>query len=426
MPRKVDRFNVDGEDYVIEPVLDAVPTQGSVNGVESGGVYSAMQQDKTSVPMSGDNRNFTANGAALLELEQHKQSVQGLYWKYVNSNISGRFTAFGSDNFVVVDYVANTNRIQYSPDGETWHEATVNFTPTNGYYNQVAYGENGNFVTGHSMGGVILYSDDDGKTWDTATLPGDITAMHIFNTFCYFKGVWVTAGNYGSMTSLYSTDNGHTWQHTTGEVFGGIGISGYFVKSETCIIKESGADANYAFLRSTDGINWTGFNLPSLGAGRQGSVSYAGGAWFICHSGLGGGLYRSTDEGITWTRVLVTDDGNNVLYKFGWVAELNGCLFANSYGGTSDALFVSTDNGANWMKTGVTVPSSSYLRKLGGILVAGCWAGLGGNFMRSVDGLNWEQTTVTAAIRFMDIAYGKGKYVATQTITNSYIPMVTV
>lgn len=58
-PQVVDRFNVDGQEYSIEPVLDPIPTSGSPRAVTSGGVFA----DKSAVPVKNSTKNFTAAGA---------------------------------------------------------------------------------------------------------------------------------------------------------------------------------------------------------------------------------------------------------------------------------------------------------------------------------------------------------------------------
>ena len=42
MPNIVDRFNVNGQDFFIEPVLDNAPTEGSQHGISSNGVYQTL------------------------------------------------------------------------------------------------------------------------------------------------------------------------------------------------------------------------------------------------------------------------------------------------------------------------------------------------------------------------------------------------
>lgn len=64
----IDKFNVDGNTYDMEPVLDPVPTQDSVIGVESGGIWTALKQikdsiSKSNVPVVDSQAFFTAGGA---------------------------------------------------------------------------------------------------------------------------------------------------------------------------------------------------------------------------------------------------------------------------------------------------------------------------------------------------------------------------
>jgi hypothetical protein len=64
----INMFNVNGQTYEMEPVLDPAPTQDSVIGVESGGVWSAFKQIKDSIaksdiPVADSQAFFTAGGA---------------------------------------------------------------------------------------------------------------------------------------------------------------------------------------------------------------------------------------------------------------------------------------------------------------------------------------------------------------------------
>lgn len=64
----IDKFNVDGNTYDMEPVLDTAPVQDSELGVESGGVWTALKQikdsiSKSNVPVADSQAFFTAGGA---------------------------------------------------------------------------------------------------------------------------------------------------------------------------------------------------------------------------------------------------------------------------------------------------------------------------------------------------------------------------
>src|SRR4029453_19008482 len=98
--------------------------------------------------------------------------------------------------------------------------------------------------------------------------------------------------------------------------------------------------------RSTDnGDSWTGLNTGVPNATFLSLTINASGHIFAGGDSLGGPLciIRSTDNGDSWQPVnngLTTGNGINAL-----IATASGYLFAGSYG---DGVFDSTDNGDNW------------------------------------------------------------------------------
>lgn len=55
----INMFNVDGQTYEMEPVLDPAPTENSENGIESNGMF----EDKSDIPVANSRKSFTAGGA---------------------------------------------------------------------------------------------------------------------------------------------------------------------------------------------------------------------------------------------------------------------------------------------------------------------------------------------------------------------------
>ncbi len=93
------------------------------------------------------------------------------------------------------------------------------------------------------------------------------------------------------------------------------------------------------------------------------------------------GVFRSTNNGINWTRV-ITGLSNDNIYS---LAASGSNLFAGTYNG----VYRSTDNGTNWLaaKNGLTYPTVWSLAILGTNLFAGTY--YGGVYRSTDNGTSW-------------------------------------
>ena len=162
------------------------------------------------------------------------------------------------------------------------------------------------------------------------------------------------AGTYGGQ--IYrSTDHGDSWQqtyyavdtgaHTTGTVY-----SLAIIKPSDIIAAISAYRGPSWMVRSTDGgSNWVKF-YP-----QQGPVDFNR-LWINAFTGSvfgtelsGGGLYRSTDDGTTWT----LRDSTFVIYTSSSIAfDASGNLYAS----TNDGVSVSSDEGVHWQNINQNLP----------------------------------------------------------------------
>lgn len=159
------------------------------------------------------------------------------------------------------------------------------------------------------------YSTDKGKTWTHCDFSGTLlesksSSADDFTGIAYGNGVWV-ATYYDSNGVMYSTDGGATWTDVTVpnpySFIHGVGFgNGVF------IISRRGDDRlsqnRCCIMRSTDGINWeekyTGSGsdadrITGQSYGINNGVKYGGGVWVVLHKGI---VFRSTDDGVTWTK----------------------------------------------------------------------------------------------------------------------------
>src|SRR5262249_52683733 len=165
--------------------------------------------------------------------------------------------------------------------------------------------------------------------------------------------------------------------------------------------------------RSTDnGDTWSGLNTGFPDATFLSLAINANGHIFAGGDPLGGpvGVIRSTDNGDTWQLVdngLATGNGINAL-----LATPNGSLFAGSYG---DGVFRSSDNGDNWIQVNNGLTDHfvlSFATNASGDIFAGTYFG-GGVFRSTNNGNTWSEqnegiiaTDVRAIAIFSPVPFG--------------------
>jgi len=132
-------------------------------------------------------------------------------------------------------------------------------------------------------------------------------------------------------------------------------------------------------MQKTDTL-WT--QLPRLSTGATGAMCLTTVGTTLVAGNMGGGVFRSTDHGITWRRWTAGLDGAGEINSF---AVDGNTLFA----GTNLGVYRSTDYGNTWTPRNngqVSLPVLSILVK-GSALFAGTW---GDGAFRSIDGgRNW-------------------------------------
>lgn len=183
-------------------------------------------------------------------------------------------------------------------------------------------------------------------------------------------GATLFAGGNGVFRSM---DNGTTWMTVglTDRVTYSLVVSGTTLFAGT----------SSGIFRSLDnGTTWTAVNT-GLGNRDIRSLAVSGSTLF---AGTNiGGLFRSLDSGTTWTAVNVVNSGFSNLFVFSLLVN-GSTLFA----GTNGGVFRSTNNGATWtaINTGLTDRAVYTLTVNGAALFVGTNSGVS----RSVDnGTTW-------------------------------------
>lgn len=188
--------------------------------------------------------------------------------------------------------------------------------------------------------------------------------------YCFAaKSGYLFAG--GKNGVIRSTDNGVNWTSSN------FGLTETNVTSLVCSNENLFALANgKLFISITSGNSW----LPMLDDYTNNNISAfvaMGDSVFV--SRYGAGLYRSTNNGYSWT-IVTNFFKDRPIDKF--IVE-NGILYA----GTSNGLFYSTDSGANWVVgLALNIPIVAM-----GVHGKNIFVETDDNFYRSTDnGNNWQ------------------------------------
>lgn len=274
--------------------------------------------------------------------------------------------------------------------GATWHPAdnglpwAVRNSSDTGYYayTSIAMGPKGTIYAGSSYGGGVFVSTDDGLSWDSTGLSENnyIYALAVSGTnviaandsaiFVSTDGgrSWTNTtsplGNVSALSFavngsdvlagasngvlLHSNDGGLTWQTTEGITLDSYSPI-YVLSSWGNNVYGGARGAEYYYLSGVhvttdDGASWTS-DTTGMGEMSVAAVAANGTGLF---AGTGDGIFRSTDNGSSWTQFAFHDTSITALLSYG------NYLFASS---PLSGLFLSTDNGSNWVRISTMIGS---------------------------------------------------------------------
>jgi Secretion system C-terminal sorting domain len=226
-----------------------------------------------------------------------------------------------------------------------------------------------NIFAGTTVNGVYL-STDNGKSWgqvNSGLESSDVTSFA-------FSGANLYAGTWGAGIFL-STDNGTTWASVntglTNTDVEAVAVSGanIFAGTTTALFlsTNNGTSWNAVNANYTNALAVSGSNVFALNTTGVVLSTDNGASWKSVNNGLpanayvtalaasetdvfactyGGGVYRSSDNGTTWTSL--ETDSTDRCYSL----VVNG---TNLFLGTEDlGVFLSTDNGTTWSGTNLT------------------------------------------------------------------------
>ncbi len=244
--------------------------------------------------------------------------------------------------------------------------------------------------------GVIIYSDDDGKSWTQAKVPVDVLLTAV--AFASPEEGWA-AGHQGVI--LHTADGGKIWQtQLNGDQVNELALkeakaaqaansplpttalavkrAAYFLKTgadkpflaiEAMSPQKAIVIGAYRIAVRTDdgGKSWTGMSLSiedRLSHNLYGITNTSSGLYICEETGL---VFHSTDNGATFPQV--TPTGNATM--FGILGTRGGGIFTFGVAGNA---YLSHDEGATWQKIDVGTDSNltaGIILKSGAVLVAG-------------------------------------------------------
>lgn len=337
-----------------------------------------------------------------------------------------------------------------SSDGQSWSTSETTSTTLRAV---VSNGQTLIAVGGSSnpgSGARVFFSDDDGESWESATLPEDVgglnTATWTGNQFVALGAqsdshitstdgkIWtkVDAGPErasramasngatlvtGNNHEIYlSQDGGSTWNREA-NVTSGANSNVTDVHYNGSQFAVSGGYNQYGFRSSTDGKNWSSlsgdFNYSfQLAGAAQGSailnaLTYFDGAyWFADNKGS---IHKRAGDEATWERITTVNAA-----ALNDITHTSKGFFAVGNGGS----MVSSANGATWSTDSETTLTANGWQKMAQNDVDRIVAiSENGRVAYSDDGMDWQEVTLDGTPYLTDISWTGTRFVASGTNT---------
>lgn len=209
-----------------------------------------------------------------------------------------------------------------------------------------------------------------------------------------------------STTTVVATIQAQTWNKVS-DASMGSNLRGILVNSGNLYSTTSSA----GIASSSNGTSWSTSATGLTAVGKQ--TKRLGADNSFIYTGTPDGVYRSNDNGVTWTNtdVSLNSNANNYGNYFGYFGSTTFCVMS-TYQSNGGGLFRSTDNGTTWTQSQTGIPTNELLTniiELGSDLFIGSSLGM---FKSSDNGLNWTSVTVPASAQFSGLYNHNGRLLA--------------
>jgi len=317
----------------------------------------------------------------------------GNTWQVVPSIITDAGESIVSDNAIIV---AEDNFIWRSTDdGASW-DVVEQFALTG----IGSFAKAGTKLFGAARSGIET-SSDNGATWNFEPFSDGAYSFSSDGSTIYV----------GSNSKVFkSTDVGATWIDVSTGL--GNGAIQALLYDGITVFAGTPDDAAGIYRSTNEGVSWqpaaTGLPVASLIRGQIGFGAY------VFAGTQGDGIYRSSDHGNTWTKT----DVNNSLLSHQLVFAF--CIKDNAlYAGAANGIYKSTDDGTTFQRTlngfppNINVTAYSLTVSSGNILAAvnisfSPSQGLEGIFYSPDDGSNWHQANLPLQPTFVSAVASDG------------------
>jgi len=398
--------------------INCFEVQGSNTyaGTWGGGMFKSTNQGATwlQVGMIGEKVRSIADQDKYVYAGTHTGVWQspdsGATWSKVITTIQYVYAMVNSAPYIIAGGYSGTNigTIRSSDNGMSWSTSMVG-TDAFPDVRAIAGASSDLYLANSGSIPGVYRSGDNGGTWTlTASQPANTNIQTLL-----YNGATLYAGTQGGV--FVTTDGGSTWTNVS------TGLTDLDVHSLNLIgtTLYAGTNVKGVFSSPVTPISWTAQNTGlqdscvyaiiknnNIMLGTNGGVfsSATGTSWAAANSGLtatrvyamavngstlfagayGSGLFRSTNDGVTWNPTSVA---NHYIHSM----LVNG---QSIYAGSEDGFYYSTDNGLTWnvAATGLGVADGNNVLAIaihGTTLYAGT---IGGGVYVSTDGgANWTK-----------------------------------
>jgi len=395
------------------PYLFAIAWQGLFRSRDRGASWSSADSGLAGL---SDDYSITAlavSGDTLFATQQRdwenpecrifRSGDQGTRWISTGTTISLVYALAVKGNLLFAG--TGNGLLRSSDNGASW--TAVNSGSINQSVMLLAVKEP--YLFAGTIGALLFLSPDNGESWSTTGLPNSqvnllvVNGAHLFASDWRGNGLflsrnngtnWITVNNglaYGinalsirDSVLFAGTSNGIFWSGDTGKTWiasiRGLTCSDVraLVIRDTDIFAGSMDDSHRdggVFRSSDNGASWTPTGLINTQVSTlawSGNFLFAGTWW-------GAGIFRSGDQGTTWVPSGLAGKDISVF------TSVAGFLFAGTY---NNGVFCTSDNGVNWTATnnGLTNQIISAFAVSGTNLFAATY---GGVFISRDKGAHW-------------------------------------